>query len=68
MRMYSTTMAMRDGRRLAADVYLPDRDGRHATILIQTPYHKGQFRAALNDGYANHGLFDRRKYAYVVVD
>jgi uncharacterized protein len=39
----SLYLTMRDGCRLAADIYLPDgdeTDGRWPTILIQTPYYR----------------------------
>jgi putative CocE/NonD family hydrolase len=32
---------MRDGVRLATDVYLPDDEGRFPVILVRTPYDKG---------------------------
>ena len=41
MRIFSTYIPMRDGVRLAADIYLPDplpRDTRLPTILEQTRY------------------------------
>jgi len=34
----STLVAMRDGTRLATDVYLPDRSGRVPAVVARTPY------------------------------
>jgi len=41
------TIGVRDGTRLAADIYLPAKsgaavDGRHPTLLCRTPYDKGR--------------------------
>ena len=33
---------MRDGVRLSADVFLPDRDGPFPTIVTRTPYESGR--------------------------
>ncbi len=35
-----TMVPMRDGVRLATDIYRPDAPGRHPVILIRTPYQK----------------------------
>ena len=50
---------MRDGARLATDLWLPGSDGPHPTVLLRTPYGKSEslfFRYELNalvaDGYA----------------
>jgi len=49
---------MRDGIRLATDVYLPPGDGPFPTVLIRTPYDKGvdyyldQVRPFVRDGWA----------------
>ena len=59
---------MRDGCSLAADLYRPSSDGRFPTILIQTPYGRGQFRPAMRGEDTNHGLFDRSRFAFVIVD
>jgi len=55
---------MRDGTRLRADVYRPDRAGRYPAIVVRTPYNKEGF---------DHGLFHpvqlaRAGYAVVVQD
>ncbi len=54
-------VAMRDGVRLATDVYLPDRDGKIPTVLIRTPYGK-------NVGSSMYYKYVRRGYAVVVQD
>ncbi|NOY81531.1 MAG: CocE/NonD family hydrolase [Kiritimatiellaeota bacterium] len=71
---------MRDGKRLAADVFLPSRPGRYPCILIQTPYNKKYLSAPISGDVTNRsavgrgsisdtlGLLDRANYAYVVVD
>ncbi len=71
---------MRDGKAIAADIYLPPKAGRYPTVLIQTPYDKKRLgapiagdksegpeagRGAISDTL---GLLDREHYAYVIVD
>lgn len=51
---------MRDGVRLAADVYRPAKDGRpiagrFPTLLTRTPYSKGDGRSAEGEYYARRG-------------
>jgi predicted acyl esterase len=56
---------MRDGVRLATDVYLPERRGRHPAVLVRLPYDKcGRytFMAQLAPRFAERG------YALVVQD
>jgi putative CocE/NonD family hydrolase len=48
---------MQDGVRLSANVFLPAETGRFPTILVRTPYNKGEdllanFRSFLEHGYA----------------
>lgn len=48
---------MRDGIRLAADVYLPRAGGRFGTVLLRTPYNRksgalGTYRFFTSHGYA----------------
>ena len=48
---------MQDGIRLAANIFLPAETGRFPTILVRTPYNKGDdllpnFRSFLEHGYA----------------
>ncbi|HAA60820.1 MAG TPA: hypothetical protein DCE39_07810 [Planctomycetaceae bacterium] len=54
---------MRDGVRLSADVFLPDRDGPFPTIVTRTPYESG--RDAFLDVAA---YWARRGFAFVVQD
>jgi len=79
----NVSIPMRDGKSLAADVYLPPRPGKYPCILIQTPYNKkhlgapisGKGKKAGSTGEVGRGavsdtlgLLDRDHYAYVVVD
>jgi hypothetical protein len=57
---------MRDGATLAGDVYLPG-GGRWPVILIQTPYNKNLFAAALSGG-GDDPLLGSADYAFVVTD
>ena len=48
---------MQDGVRLAANIFLPSENGRFPTILVRTPYNKGDdllpnFRSFVEHGYA----------------
>jgi uncharacterized protein len=48
---------MQDGVRLAANIFLPSETGRFPTILVRTPYNKGDdllpsFRLFVDHGYA----------------
>src|ERR1043166_5082311 len=59
-------ISMRDGVKLATDVYLPAKDGRpvagrHPVILVRTPYNK-------NGEKGNAGYFVKRGYAFVAQD
>jgi putative CocE/NonD family hydrolase len=59
-------VAMRDGVRLATDVYLPGASaGRLPTVLVRTPYDKGSaftFLPRIAE------VFNRRNYAFVAQD
>jgi len=71
---------MRDGKSLAADVYLPSKPARVPAVLIQTPYNKKSMGAPFATGREGAGevgrgafsdavaLMDREHYAYVIVD
>lgn len=66
---HNVMVPMRDGVKLATDVYLPARDGkpvaeRLPTILMRLPYSKGQGEKGHSDGryFARHG------YAVVLQD
>ena len=52
---------MRDGIRLATDVYLPDGDGPWPVILIRTPYHKAALAQLGTEGM-------QKDYAVVIQD
>ncbi len=56
---------MRDGVRLATDVYLPDRPGRHPAVLVRLPYDKCG-RYTFMPLLAPH--VTERGYAFVVQD
>src|SRR5437763_844766 len=53
---------MRDGVRLAADLFLPNPSGRWPTVLIRTPYNR---KTRFNAGYR---YFVGRGYAVLVQD
>ncbi len=61
---------MRDGTRMAADVFVPKRDGRFPIIFSRTPYNFNSWR----DGEFSPGTYRtalnavRRGYAYVVMN
>jgi uncharacterized protein len=57
---------MRDGKFLAADVYVPSTCTSCPTILIQTPYNRLLFRGGLPLGTGQN--FQNSNYAWVVVD
>jgi predicted acyl esterase len=67
---FSTTVPMRDGKALAADVYRPLRAGRYPVVLIQTPYNKSLMRPwwAGVGQYGMDSLFTDTRYAFVVTD
>ena len=57
LRQLRVPVAMRDGVRLSANVFLPSERGRFPTILIRTPYGKGSdlvpnWQALVDHGYA----------------
>ncbi len=61
---------MRDGKKLAADLYLPAGAGperRFPAVLIQTPYNRAAYSRPGNE-HAGRTFADREHYAYVVVD
>lgn len=59
---------MRDGKGLAADVFLPSPKGRWPTILIFTPYNKKVLGSALPGAARVSDLFGRGDYAFVIAD
>ncbi|MEK7794951.1 MAG: CocE/NonD family hydrolase, partial [Candidatus Hydrogenedentota bacterium] len=61
---------LRDGKSLAADVYVPDKAKNYPVILIQTPYDKSRMRTwwAKADSSERGTLFTDTHYAFVVTD
>jgi len=60
------SIPMRDGKSLAADIYLPDTSNAYPVILVQTPYNRLLSRLGLPLGI---GLdLDSSNYAFVTVD
>jgi predicted acyl esterase len=61
---------VRDGREIAADLYLPGKSGPSPAILVQTPYGKERLGAALPHPSARSWLdfWDRERYALVISD
>jgi len=53
---------MRDGTRLACDIYRPDGPGRFPCLMVRTPYNKNGFDRAEAERYV------RRGYVLCVVD
>ncbi|HEB51401.1 MAG TPA: CocE/NonD family hydrolase [Desulfobulbus sp.] len=67
--MDGVRIPLRDGKALAADIYLPQRQGKFPTILIITPYNRKLMGAALPDPKLKGTLFfDREEYAIAIVD
>ncbi|GAC1317494.1 MAG: CocE/NonD family hydrolase [Chloroflexota bacterium] len=57
----NSMVAMRDGVRLATDIYRPEADGTYPVILARTPYNK--------DGSKDEGIFfAEHGYVYIVQD
>ena len=54
-------IAMRDGVKLATDIYLPAGQGPWPVVLMRTPYNKGSMGA-------QHKIWTSSGYAYVVQD
>ena len=61
---------MRDGKALAADVYLPRSGRKFPVVLIQTPYDKSRLRQGFEGKgrYGAQSLFTDASYAFVVTD
>ena len=66
----SVHIPMRDGKSLAADVYLPKTGRSHPVVLIQTPYNKNEMRPGFEGKgrYGAQSLFTDASYAFVVTD
>jgi predicted acyl esterase len=65
---FPAQIPMRDGKSLAADIYLPAVGGRWPAILIQTPYDKRQFWAVFSTDVGDDPLLKSPEYAFVVLD
>ncbi len=65
---YVDSIQTRDGKKLAADIYLPDTTGGQVfpTILIQTPYNRLLYRINLPLGFGTQT--QQMPYAFVVID
>jgi uncharacterized protein len=63
---YEVNIPLRDGKFLAADVYVPAGCVSCPTILIQTPYNKNSFRNGLPMGVLQN--INSSNYSWVVVD
>ena len=63
---YVLDIPMRDGKSLAADVYVPNNCTECPTILIQTPYNKNAFRNGLPMGFGQN--LQASPYSWVVID
>jgi putative CocE/NonD family hydrolase len=62
VRHLNVRVPMRDGIRLAANIFLPSDSARFPTILVRTPYNKG------DDLLPNYKFFVEHGYAMVVED
>jgi uncharacterized protein len=62
MSYFNVAIAMRDGVHLSANIFRPAAPGRYPTILVRTPYDKGD---ALTPNYQS---FVNRGYAVMVQD
>jgi putative CocE/NonD family hydrolase len=59
---FNVPVPMRDGVRLSANVFRPGAPGRYPTVLLRTPYDKGNAITVAWQSFVNHG------YAVVVED
>jgi len=67
----STEIPVRDGSRLAADIYLPSAGKSYPVILVQTPYSKERHKKVMENiinGNPEAPLFKSRDYAFAVLD
>jgi putative CocE/NonD family hydrolase len=59
---FDMAVPMRDGVRLSANLFRPEAPGRYPTILMRTPYGKG------NVVFANYASFVEHGYVFMVQD
>ena len=66
----TAVIPMRDGRSLAADLFVPKSGGKHPVVLIQTPYNRELVRPWFSgEGrWGADSLFTDPNYAFVVTD
>ena len=66
----TVAIPMRDGRSLAADVFVPKSGGKRPVVLIQTPYNKDLVRPwfAGEGRWGPDSLFTDPNYAFVITD
>jgi hypothetical protein len=57
-------VAMRDGVKLATDVYRPEKDGKYPAILVRTPYKKEMHELQALTGH----FYARRGYVVAIQD
>jgi predicted acyl esterase len=64
------SIPMRDGRSLAADIFLPKSGGKHPVVLVQTPYDKNLVRPwfAGEGRWGPDSIFTDPNYAFVITD
>jgi uncharacterized protein len=60
------SIPMKDGRKLAVDIYIPSGMGTGPTILVQTPYNRLLYRLGLPLGIGND--INSSNYIMVIVD
>ncbi|MDX9759961.1 MAG: CocE/NonD family hydrolase [Bacteroidota bacterium] len=68
LRHEETDIPVRDGKTLAADVYVNAGSGRKPVILVQTPYGKAPYRIGVALFRMPGFPLDSSRYHYVVVD
>lgn len=62
------SIPLRDGARLAADLYHRDDGRRRPLVILQTPYNKTGLRPALTAAEPRGALFASDQYDFLVVD
>lgn len=65
---YNVLIPMRDGVRLSADIYLPDREGKYPVLLMRTYYGKCNFDLSNDESREFIRFFVERGYAMVIQD
>ncbi len=65
---FTVMVPVRDGKKLAADVFLPSDEGKFPTIFIFTPYSRKRLTAAVPYAAKKSRLLDREHYVFVCAD